>query len=250
MPSEMEGRGTENQEGQAQERSVQVGQVPQTVEEYGSLCPFCHTSSMTTRDPWRGKGRSRGSGAYPLNICGSCGTRWVPGRSFMITQGRGQMVTLIFGEDTVYLLDELMETELQAIPWELSFGPYDPRLAKVDLEARDFRYRGTVSSATMRPEDLIPKFLDVLEDLDPSRWMELRDNFEDLITLAESEDGGWEHAVDEYRDNPDLSEEPDWLVEALFESLDSCAPEFYYFGSSEGDASDYGFWLSREAILG
>lgn len=71
----------------------------------------------------------------------------------------------------------------------------------------------TISHGTMRPEDLIPKFLEVLEELNPEAGQEAQSQF--------------------------LSE--------LFDLLDQEAPEGFYFGSHPGDGSDYGFWQMEEA---
>ncbi|UVR34332.1 hypothetical protein NXY10_02670 [Bacteroides fragilis] len=32
------------------------------------------------------------------------------------------------------------------------------------------------------------------------------------------------------------------LLESLFDTLDSCSSEDYYFGAHPGNGSDYGFW--------
>ena len=32
------------------------------------------------------------------------------------------------------------------------------------------------------------------------------------------------------------------LLESLFDMLEGCSPEDYYFGAHPGDGSDYGFW--------
>lgn len=71
----------------------------------------------------------------------------------------------------------------------------------------------TISHGTMRPEDLIPKLLEVLEELNPEAGQEAQSQF--------------------------LSE--------LFDLLDQEAPEGFYFGSHPGDGSDYGFWQMEEA---
>lgn len=91
---------------------------------------------------------------------------------------------------------------------------------------------GTIIHATMRPEDLIPAFLDALEELDPDRAREIRDD---------PDNKPWfEHQ--------DL-ECGDYIVnEDLFDALNEHAPPYCYFGSNEGDGSDYGFWVSSDAI--
>lgn len=82
----------------------------------------------------------------------------------------------------------------------------------------------TISHGTMKPEDLIPKFLEVLEELNPKvsesakRWNEL------AIEEAQSQ-----------------------FLSELFDLLDQEAPEGFYFGSHPGDGSDYGFWQMEEA---
>jgi len=92
------------------------------------------------------------------------------------------------------------------------------------MDKREVDFVGTVSSGTMRPDDLIPEFLYVLELHWPEKAQEL---------------------VEEY----DGSEDDDdyWLLDALFDALNEVAPEGFYFGASTGDGADYGFWLD-EAI--
>ena len=85
---------------------------------------------------------------------------------------------------------------------------------------------GSVSWGTMRPEDLIPKFLDKLEHLDKDRHDEIVGNY---ISI------GWPGS----HDRLDMS---DYLLEELFDALNEHAPDGHYFGSHPGDGSDYGFW--------
>jgi hypothetical protein len=92
---------------------------------------------------------------------------------------------------------------------------------------------GSVSSGTMREEDLIPAFLDELESMKPLRRehskeiKEIRKRME-LPNYFESEEAGYD------------------LNEFLFEALDEYAPPYFYFGAHPGDGADYGYWLSEE----
>jgi hypothetical protein len=87
---------------------------------------------------------------------------------------------------------------------------------------------GTVSSGTMRDQDLIPRFLDVLDEHAPAKAEELRDLYP--ITLEN---------LDEH-DSETMARS--MLVHDLFEALNEIAPEDHYFGAHEGDGADYGFW--------
>lgn len=92
---------------------------------------------------------------------------------------------------------------------------------------------GTLIHATMREEDLIPAFTDELERLDSE------DQYETLIQeareLIEKEGYG--------------TDESGYLLnEELFDALNDFAPPFCYFGSHEGNGSDYGFWPNLESL--
>lgn len=92
---------------------------------------------------------------------------------------------------------------------------------------------GTVSHATMREEDLIPRFLDCIRELDPERGEEITDEW----TVIE-------------RDNPDdaysCEDASMFLNETLFDVLNEYSAPYHYFGAHPGDGSDYGFWLCEE----
>ncbi len=91
---------------------------------------------------------------------------------------------------------------------------------------------GSISSGTMRPEDLIPVFLNALADCGGK----CRTKYQQLASIDRLTDTYWE------------SEEPSYDLDSLFEALESYAPPFAYFGTHEGDGADYGFWLCWEAI--
>lgn len=106
---------------------------------------------------------------------------------------------------------------------------------------------GSISSGTMRPEDLIPTFTECLSDLikknaryfrDPEN-KPIRARMRVLIRAARrlilEED-------ESYRDR-DSAER---VLDELFETLGEFAPPYCYFGSSCGDGADYGFWVVED----
>lgn len=103
---------------------------------------------------------------------------------------------------------------------------------------------GTVSSGTMRLEDLIPALASECLRLDVE-WppgIECGTYIEysnypanDLVVCAE-DDPYWQ------------SEEALWDMDALFDALNSACPPFVYFGSHPGDGADYGFWPDMESL--
>lgn len=101
---------------------------------------------------------------------------------------------------------------------------------------------GSVSSATMRPEDLIPTFLDALDDEKERRSLhtgceDFKDDFGRLDSLMGDIERRIE-SVDYYE-----SEQPVWDIETLADELNEFAPPYAHFGSHPGNGSDYGFWL-------
>ena len=101
---------------------------------------------------------------------------------------------------------------------------------------------GSVSSTTMRSEDLIPTFCDVLDEIgteeDKAEVRRIRtkvsdgiipdhDDYSDYSTYWETDTAGFD-------------------LEDLFDRLDAHAPPFCYFGSYPGDSADYGFWVSED----
>lgn len=94
---------------------------------------------------------------------------------------------------------------------------------------------GTLISATMREEDLIPAFCDELRRLDEDN------DFSDLLDRAAEimDKGAWRYGT---------VESLELLNEDLFSALNQFAPAFCYFGAHEGDGSDYGFWPCMDLI--
>jgi hypothetical protein len=92
---------------------------------------------------------------------------------------------------------------------------------------------GSISTGTLRPQDLIPVFLGVLEECDK----EAADQIQDKIPTEalEDEDHEWWEG-----------EDPAWALEECEEALNDHAPPGCYFGANEGDGADFGFWKESE----
>lgn len=90
---------------------------------------------------------------------------------------------------------------------------------------------GSVSTATMREEDLIPTFCYELRNM-PHVSRDHKRMVRQIEARTQTE-GYYQ------------SEECMWDLESLFGSLNAYAGPFLYFGSHPGDGADYGFWLSE-----
>jgi len=105
-----------------------------------------------------------------------------------------------------------------------------PTEADVTCE-RSVAELGSISTATMRVEDLLPVFADMLSYLDTlSEYTWLIDECEQIIARAD-----W-----------DAEETFYVLNESLWDALDSFAPEGAYFGAHPGDGADYGYWMAED----
>ena len=102
---------------------------------------------------------------------------------------------------------------------------------------------GSISTGTLRTEDLLPAFADVLEDLGsthgdaPRMWDAIR-KYRDIIDAD---------ALDTIDVNS-LDEVSDLLNETMFYALQELCPPFVYFGSNPGDGADFGFWPDIDAL--
>ena len=109
---------------------------------------------------------------------------------------------------------------------------------------------GSISWGTCRPEDTIPACLETLDAIDPAGARKVRWSLyhpqenPNLVAIATEEaiEGYWESA-DEFCDL-----EPLWDLDTLHDTLEGYAPPFCYFGASEGDGSDLGFWISADSL--
>ena len=111
---------------------------------------------------------------------------------------------------------------------------------------------GTIISATLRPQDLIPAFLDALKRClatDHTSDQHGRLILDAPMTMAV---GGIMARLDhslgssKWRDSDGLpyfeSEHCQEDIEFLFDALNEYAPVGCYFGAHPGDGSDFGFW--------
>ena len=101
-------------------------------------------------------------------------------------------------------------------------------------ELRDARAnQRSVICGTMRPADLIPAFIEELEDLDDEEVAKLRARIP-YAAVWNADHSFWS------------GDEAYELLEELFDALHYYAEEGLYFGAHPGDGSDYGFWMSEE----
>jgi hypothetical protein len=109
---------------------------------------------------------------------------------------------------------------------------------------------GTVSHGTMRPQDLVPAFLDKLNDISESDHPEANTAGAEYVQLTFPPGLPYPYLTDEDDDKYWESEECSDFVESLFDLLNDYAPDYCYFGAHQGDGSDYGFWVSSAALDG
>lgn len=89
----------------------------------------------------------------------------------------------------------------------------------------------SVSHGTMRRQDLIPAFMEVLKETP---------EYVQLMHLVPY------HALEDENAEWWDSEAARILLEELFDTLGNYAPEGYFFGAHPGDGSDYGYWILTE----
>lgn len=99
---------------------------------------------------------------------------------------------------------------------------------------------GTLSNGTLRNEDLIPSFTAELQrlcdtdtaPLDGTGYPELINDALVICDadLAETDENHWD------------GDDADDVVNRLMDALNAYAPPYCYFGCTDGDGSDFGFW--------
>jgi hypothetical protein len=89
--------------------------------------------------------------------------------------------------------------------------------------SEEFKWAGSISTGTLRPEDLISAFRPVLHELNPDQLKVL--------------------------DTTPYGPDPMEYLNDLVEAIEAATPEGYRFGSHEGDGADFGFWEVDESDL-
>ena len=100
---------------------------------------------------------------------------------------------------------------------------------------------GSYSSGTLRDEDLIPVFMDLLAEVDAKQAKKLSWEYRKLLYYYTEE------RIKPYSDEEveDLNEQASYLInDVLFEALGEYCPPYTYFGSHPGDGADFGVWVS------
>lgn len=92
---------------------------------------------------------------------------------------------------------------------------------------------GSISHGTLRAEDLIPCFVD---------WLEEFCRKHPAVVEFRKKQEEWEKGDDLETEWYDSEEADYFLHETLFPALEEYAPDYCYFGATEGDGSDFGFW--------
>jgi len=103
---------------------------------------------------------------------------------------------------------------------------------------------GSISHGTLRTQDLLPAFLETLtarggkvpDDLECGTHIEYLNWPSRDTTASDDDDKFWG------------SEEAMWDMDALTGALQTLCPPFVYFGTLEGDGSDFGFWADMETL--
>jgi hypothetical protein len=96
---------------------------------------------------------------------------------------------------------------------------------------------GSISTGTLKTEDLIHTFTDTLEALSPNgRWH--GGSHTELIS-----DGKLAIIPDTEQFDTDYE-----VLNDIQDALNELCPPFVYFGTLEGDGADFGFWPDMETV--
>ena len=99
------------------------------------------------------------------------------------------------------------------------------------------------AKAESGPEDLIPRFFKVLDEVAPDMAREFANDWTEWGWPADDQDGGPLFDEDTIKA---MGEDAHFLLKDLFDTLNQYAPDGHYFGTSEGDGADFGFWPFKD----
>jgi hypothetical protein len=100
---------------------------------------------------------------------------------------------------------------------------------------------GSISHGTLLLEDLIPEGMYTLERFAPKAARRIRREYSDVFAVLDTF-GEWDRFGEE------TQEAAGWAWEAICDRLDDCAAPYMYFGATEGDFSDFGFWPCLDSL--
>jgi len=97
---------------------------------------------------------------------------------------------------------------------------------------------GTISHGTLLIEDLLPTFLEVIDEHDCRK-------FQEIVGESPIPESAKQHPDDPWW----LSEAAEDMLDAAFDALDEMAPSGLFFGAHPGNSSDFGFWPIEDMDL-
>ena len=96
---------------------------------------------------------------------------------------------------------------------------------------------GSISTGTLRPEDLIPAFNNALTQIHDGHYCDIDEMMNDEAGNAA-----------EFGKQPSNDELQRRVVARLMDELQDACPPFVYFGTHEGDGADFGFWPDMDRL--
>lgn len=99
-----------------------------------------------------------------------------------------------------------------------------------------------VSHATLRDQDLIESFINVLRNVSGFKALSLVVEGEDYLDIIKQSENSGKPLSELDQENISY-----YLNDDLFPYMDKIAPKGFYFGSLEGDGACFGYWLAEES---
>ncbi len=103
---------------------------------------------------------------------------------------------------------------------------------------------GSISTGTLRTEDLLPAYLFALEGLSQAKGTGFNQELIE-IGFAYSQCGVGFGPISEWPIDEDEAVE---IMERIATTIQELCPPFVYFGAHPGDGADFGFWPDWDAL--